>query len=541
MTTWRPTIGGRTLALATTLYLLLACNATFWAHAHAAFGGTTLAFVSFALGIGLLLLAVLVFASVDWILKPVAILLVLISGVSSYFNDTFGTVIDRAMIESAVTTTGPEAGHLITPSFVTHVLLFAVLPALAILLVRLKPERFLHRALRNVAVILPALLLTAGLAAANFASIAYVVRQHKDVMKLLNPTAPISAAVRYGLSTVADSNLVVAPFGTDARAGDRLKTADKPVVVVVVAGETARAMNFSLNGYGRDTNPELEALGVVNFTNTTSCGTATAVSLPCMFSGFRREDYSERKARSRQNLTDVLTHAGVSVSWWDNNTGSKGIANLIDYARLNDRQNSPLCKDGECLDGIFLDGLDRKLATIKTDTVIVLHQLGSHGPGYYQRYPDAFRRFTPDCRTDELMNCSKEEIVNAYDNTILYTDHVLASVAKLLAKHEGQVSGAMIYMSDHGESLGENGVYLHGAPYAIAPREQTHVPFIAWFSPSYQKVMGLDQACLLPYANAEMSHDNLFHTVLGMMNVQTDVYNRDLDAFAPCMAKSVSQ
>lgn len=273
---------------------------------------------------------------------------------------------------------------------------------------------------------------------------------------------------------------------------------------------------------------------MVNYRDTKSCGTATAVSLPCMFSVYPRKQYSDWKARSTENLVNVLTHAGVSVTWWDNNTGSKGIADLISFASMTHRKDSPLCNDGECLDEIFLDELDRKLGATTKNSVIVLHQIGSHGPAYYQRYPAAFRRFTPDCRTPELMTCSTEEITNAYDNTILYTDHVLASVAALLEKHQDRIAGAMIYMSDHGESLGENGIYLHGAPYAIAPKEQTQVPFIAWFSRPYQAAMGLDAACLSRDQDAPRSHDNLFHTVLGMMDVQTRVYNHSLDAFAAC-------
>ncbi|TCP91029.1 lipid A ethanolaminephosphotransferase [Rhizobium sp. PP-CC-2G-626] len=534
----RPEIGSIPLTLIVSAYLLVVTNITFWSRTAAAFSSNKTSLLAFSVAISLLTICALVTLSVRYVVKPVLILCVLVAGVASYFTDTYGVVVDKEMVESAFVTTGAEAGHILTPHFVLHILVFALLPAVMIGVVRIRHRPFLQKALRNLALILPAFAVALVLIGYNYAAIAFVARERKEVLNVFNPAAPLSSAVRFALSAYKEVDAVVAPFGTDARAGDRLVAEKKPVVVVVVAGETARAASFSLDGYARETNPELKALGAVNFTNTTSCGTATAVSLPCMFSGYRRTEYSESKAHTRQNLVDVLTHAGVNVSWWDNNTGSKGIAKLIDYAAINGRQNSPLCHEGECLDGIFLDGLDSKLATIKHDSVIVLHQLGSHGPGYFGRYPEAYRRFTPDCRTDELMNCSHDEIVNAYDNTILYTDHILASVAKLLAKHENTMSGAMIYMSDHGESLGENGIYLHGAPYAIAPKEQTHVPFISWFSPSYVRTMGLDTKCLLAYSDAAMSHDNLFHTVLGMMNIQTDVYNRELDAFAPCVARS---
>ena len=530
----RPVIGSVALSAIATLYLLLLTNNSFWSHAVADFDHAWIAMLSLGAALGLTTFSVLTSLSMKYVMKPVLILLIAVSAAASYFTDRFGIVIDKAMVGNAVVTTGPEASHLLTGSLALHLALYALMPSLLITWAKVRHRPFFSKAAINFLFIAPALLLSGVLIYANFAGIAYALREHRDLMVRFNPAGPLTSAVRYGLSTYRERNLVVQPLGIDAREGSRIATAGKPVVVVVVAGETARAMNFSLDGYERETNPELKALGVVNYPHTTSCGTATAVSLPCMFSVYPRSEYSDWKARSTENLVNVLTHAGVSVSWWDNNTGSKGIADLISFASMTHRKESRLCNNGECLDEIFLDELDKKLAATTKNSVIVLHQLGSHGPSYYLRYPEAFRRFTPDCRTPELMSCTTEEIVNAYDNTILYTDHVLASVARLLEKHQGQIAGAMIYMSDHGESLGENGIYLHGAPYAIAPKEQTQVPFIAWFSKPYQAAMGVDTACLEKGAGTSKSHDNLFHTVLGMMDVQTRVYNRALDAFAAC-------
>ncbi|KQX16266.1 MULTISPECIES: phosphoethanolamine--lipid A transferase [unclassified Ensifer] len=533
----RPEIGSIALSALVSAYLLLATNKSFWTHTVAYFDDSLTARLSFSAALCLLTFAGLTLASVKYVMKPVMIFLIMVSAAASYFIDTFGVIIDKDMIGNAAVTTQAEASHLLTGSLATHLLLYGVLPSLLVIWFKLRYRPFLSNAAVNLAVIIPCLLVSGGLVYANFANVAYVIREHKDLMKRFNPTGPVSAAVRYASSTYKQRNIVVQPLATDARQGARIEAAGKPVVVVVVAGETARAMNFSLNGYGRETNPELKALGVVNYTDTTSCGTATATSLPCMFSVYPRDEYSDWKARSTENLMNVLTRAGVSTTWWDNNTGSKGIADLINFASMTDQKNSPLCKNGECLDEIFLGELDKKLSATKKNSVIVLHQLGSHGPSYYLRYPEKFRRFTPDCRTAELMKCSVEEITNAYDNTILYTDYVVASVARLLEKHQDQIAGAMIYMSDHGESLGENGIYLHGAPYAIAPREQTQVPFIAWFSKPYQAAMGVDTACLAKDTAQPKSHDNLFHTVLGMMNVETKVYKPGLDAFASCTKK----
>lgn len=537
----RPEIGSVALSAIVASYLLLATNNSFWIHAQSYFATSKASLLVFGAALYLALFSILIPMSIKYLVKPALIFFILISASASYFADTFGVIIDRDMIGNAVVTTSVEARHLLTGSLAQHLVVYALIPSLIVAWVKVRHRRFLPKFAVNLLFVTLSLFAAGGLIYSNFATFAYVLREHTDLMKRFNPTGPLIAAARYGLSTYRERNLVVQPLGADAHQGGRIAQAGKPVVVVVVAGETARAMNFSLDGYGRETNPELKALGVVNYSKTTSCGTATAVSLPCMFSVYRRDEYSDWKARSTENLVNVLTHAGVSVTWWDNNTGSKGIADLISFASMTKQKDSPLCSKGECLDEIFLEELDRKLGATTGNSVIVLHQLGSHGPSYYRRYPEAFRRFTPDCRTPALMRCTSAEIVNAYDNTILYTDHVLASVAKLLEKHQDRVAGAMIYMSDHGESLGENGIYLHGAPYAIAPREQTHVPFISWFSKPYQAAMGVDTNCLARDGGQPRSHDNLFHTVLGMMDVETKVYNRALDAFASCTRRDLQK
>jgi lipid A ethanolaminephosphotransferase len=256
-----------------------------------------------------------------------------------------------------------------------------------------------------------------------------------------------------------------------------------------------------------------------------------------MFSVYGRANYSASKIRSTESLLDVLKHAGISAMWWDNNTGSKGVADRVEYVPLMDTRDRVICPGNECRDEIFLERLDRQLTETRDDTVIVLHQIGSHGPAYYRRYSDAQRLFTPDCRTTDLPKCSPDEVRNAYDNSIVATDAFLASVIRLLEKHGAALNTAMLYVSDHGESLGENGLFLHGAPYAFAPREQTHVPMVAWFSDNYRAAFGLDRACLAQRAANAYSHDNWFHTTLGLFDVRTSVYKPDLDMFRPCRAK----
>ncbi|MCD7111492.1 phosphoethanolamine--lipid A transferase [Rhizobium sp. DKSPLA3] len=520
-----------------TIYLLVTLNLPFFDDAFRVFGGFHASFYGFALAIALLVAAGLVLLSARYVIKPALVFIILAGAVASYFTGTFGIIIDKEMLRNVAVTTPQEAGHLVTLPFLLHVLLFGILPSVLVILVRVRHRPFLKMLVANTVVVTLLLLGCLGLVLANYSGISSNIRQHRDMMAKLTPFSPITSAISLGVSVYRDAGVVRAPIGLDARLGPVIAKSDKPFITVIIAGETARAMNFSLNGYARQTNPELKALGVVSFTQTTSCGTATAVSLPCMFSVYKKTEYTDRKARSTDTLMDVLHRAGIESVWWDNNTGSKGIADLVSFASMTRQKDSIFCHDGECLDEIFLGELDRKLAAVTTNTTIVLHQAGSHGPAYFQRYPELFRRFTPDCRTAQLSDCSNEEIVNAYDNTILYTDHNLAEVIKLLKKHEATVNGAMIYMSDHGESLGESGLYLHGAPYMFAPVQQTHVPFITWFSDSYTEVTELNLGCVKGIADAPASHDNLFHTVLGMMDVETNVYDRSLDVLAPCRSQ----
>jgi lipid A ethanolaminephosphotransferase len=299
-----------------------------------------------------------------------------------------------------------------------------------------------------------------------------------------------------------------------------------------------RAANFSLNGYARNTNPTLSRqVGLLNFPHMQSCGTATAVSVPCVFSVLGREDYSDAKAYGQEGLLDVLTHAGYEVLWRDNNSGCKGTCARVSFEDLSQPQGgNRWCVDGECYDERLLERLPEIIHAARQDMVIVLHQKGSHGPAYFKRYPAAFGRFGPVCRSNDLDDCSRESIVAAYDNSILYTDHFLNQAIELLKASEAHdgINAALMYFSDHGESLGEHNMYLHGAPYMISPAEQREVPFMLWLSDGFRERFQIEQRCLAARTGQHLTHDNVFHSVLGMLNVNTAVYNPRLDLFGPC-------
>ncbi len=354
------------------------------------------------------------------------------------------------------------------------------------------------------------------------------------------------AASRLAVDQLPRQVQALKPVGEDAQLGASYAAQARPPLLMLVVGETARAQNFGLNGYTRNTTPALARWqadeGLVNFSQVQSCGTNTKVSVPCLFSPLTRTQGGD-KTPEHENLLDVLQRAGLAVLWIDNQAGCKGVCARVPNASTLDLKLPGLCDSGECLDPAMLVGLDERIAALDPvrrarGVVLVMHQMGSHGPAYFKRSAPDRKPFLPECTSNTLSDCPPEQLVNAYDNSIATTDHFLdLSLQWLKAKEKaGAFQTGLIYLSDHGESLGENGLYLHGVPYALAPQQQTHVPMVAWLSPSLQQRSGVGGACLRAQADKPISHDHLFHSVLGLMDVQTQAHELSLDILAPCVA-----
>jgi lipid A ethanolaminephosphotransferase len=532
----RPMLSPLMLNILVTLYLMALCNATFWGHLFRIFDGQLVAAWVFAGAVWALMLLVISLLAVRRAQKPVLMALIVIAAVTSFYMDTLGVVIDREMIQNAVTTTVAESKHLITPQFLIHVGLYGVIPAALVLWVRVR-RATIWRGLGGWALVTAgSAALVVGLLFTNMKGYATVLRADKELMGSVQPLAPMAGALRYAKMMLKSTVIVLEPTGTDARPGQHLAAVEKPVLMVIVAGETARAESWSLNGYARETNPELAKRDVLYFSNVSSCGTATATSLPCMFSPLTREAYSYEGGLSHENLLDVLVHAGFKVEWWDNNTGHKDVATRVTSRMMTAADGAEFCQP-ECTDGVFLKALAEKAETVTENTVIVLHQIGSHGPSYWLRYPPEREMFTPACKTAELTECSTEEIVNAYDNTIAYTDYFLAQVIDQLDAQDSVIP-ALYYVSDHGESLGEGGIYLHGTPYFMAPEAQTHVPMVIWMSDRFHANLGLDPACMADQTDKAVTHDNMFSTVLDLLDVVTVAEDEGLDLAAACRKRA---
>lgn len=493
-------------------------------------------FASFAFFLWAFFTLLLTLVSFRPLLKPALTLVALVSAAAAYFMNSYGVVIDTVMVQNIFETNPGEAAALFSLRLVGYLLVLGVLPAAIIWLTPVTYRSFFRGLLNKVLVIAGCLVVVAVCVGSFYSTYAPVFRQEDKLTHFINPTNYIYAVGKYTKQRLGiKEHLVVQAIGEDAVMTQRVRADGKKSLMIFVVGETARADHFSLNGYARDTNPELAKLNIINFANVSSCGTSTAVSVPCMFSKFPREDYSDKKGKTYQGLLDVLQRVGVQVLWLDNNSDCKGTCLRVPNRDISKNQPGPFCDGKNCLDEAMLQDLQAYIDGLKDNAIIVLHADGSHGPEYYDRYPKSLERFTPVCHTNQLGSCSTEELVNVYDNTILYTDFFLSKVVELLKHNEQRFDTTMLYVSDHGESLGENGVYLHAAPYAIAPKAQTHVPMVMWFGDGALSGEGIDRGCLEGKAKAdELSHDNLFHSVLGLYDVRTSLYQPELDIFHSC-------
>lgn len=471
-----------------------------------------------------------------WTVKLFSIILIFIGGLSAYFVGSLGVIITPEQIQNSMQTDSKEAIDLLSMRFIIWALLFVLLPSLVLYWIKIKPEPLTKILLKKIISTLASLLVILGLLFVFYVDYAAIFRENRSIKGMISPQNVLASTYSYFHKKAPKKNLPLVVYGEDAHLD---RTADAlPKLMVLVVGETARAESFSLNGYARNTNPELsQQTQLINFSQVSSCGTATAVSLPCMFSGMPRKQYDERLASHREGLLDVAQRAGYHVTWISNNSGCKGVCDRVEKYEIPQPIQQKWCTDGECKDGILVDALTDYIGKIpkddQTPRVVVLHQLGSHGPAYYKRAPTEFKHFKPSCDTNAIQGCSSEQLTNAYDNSIVYTDHVLNQVIEVLKK-QAQYRTGFWYLSDHGESTGERGMYLHGAPYAIAPSQQTHVPMMMWFSEQWTATAADQVSCLAQQKSTQLSQDNLFPSLLSLLDVKSKVVDINNDMLQRC-------
>lgn len=522
-----------------TLVFFLFYNKTFLSNVITMFESNpdlTLSFkILSCLSLVCLLMAIFVILfSYKYVLKPAFCLLFFVSSFASYSVDKYGIMFDTAMIQNVVETNVAEAKSYLSWSFFEYFFLLGILPSIILFKVKVSyPKSILRSFLYRISYFLALLLVGSAIVLGNYQQFSFIGRENRSIHRQFIPVAYIGSSIQYVKRKYFTKQKPYVFLGDDARLKS---TTDKPKLFFLVVGETSRAKNQSALGYHRDTNKYTKTEKVFNFKNVSSCATATATSLPCMFSDLTRDTYTDSDRDTRDNALDIIKKAGADVIWLENDGGCKGGCDRIKNETVG--QDAKKCNgEGDtCYDEVFLEYANNIANTAPdTDTLVVFHLIGSHGPKYYERYPDNFRVFTPDCNRADVENCKVEEVINSYDNTVLYTDYVIFQLIEILEEHFNERDVALLYISDHGESLGEKGLYLHGTPYALAPDEQTKIPMQLWLPRITAEDLKIDRACLDIYTKeAKLSHDNLFHTLLGLMQVITKEYDENQDALKKC-------
>ena len=467
-------------------------------------------------------------------MRLLGVILIILASSSAYFVDNFGIGIDLDMFRNVAQTDSTEAFGLFNVRLLAYILVFGFAPSWILWKIKFQPISFRRYALQRIVFIWLGAIFVLLAILPQSGKFATFVREQKSVRYMMNPGNLMYAAWNYARHEVRPLDTALTDI--DGNTHRVITTSSsKPLLIFLVIGETARAADFQLMGHSRQTNPQLSAINdLYRFTDMKSCGTSTAVSLPCIFSGSGRDEFDVAKERSRTNLLDTLSKNGVAVEWRDNNSGCKGICARVQTVAMQPAMAPSLCGQDYCHDEVLLAGLSESITKKSTDQLLVLHNIGSHGPAYWRRYPASFEIFKPTCRTTDLGACSLDEIHNAYDNTILYTDHVLSQMINMLRDLSDRYDTAFLYVSDHGESLGENGLFLHGAPYFFAPDVQKNIPLLLWMSEGYRNRMSVDSDCVKSLQTKAFSHDNIYHTVLGMTEIENAVYTPKLDMLKQC-------
>ena len=482
---------------------------------------------------------IIIFSLFAWpyFFKPFMAFLLVSSAAALYAQVNFQTLFDMTMMESIFETNSSEVLFYLNTSTLLYLIGLGVIPAILLFSVKIVPHRTWLRAIAaRVGIVLFAITGIGLIAMTSYKDYASVGRNNHYLNKMIIP-AHVYNGTKYLKRNYLTEKLVYKTQGEDAKVTPAPN--GKPTLMVVVLGETARAMNFAYNGYERNTNPFTEDMGLISFQDVSSCGTYTALSVPCMFSNLSRQTYDKQRAHAQDNVFDVIHHAGVDVLWIDNDGGDKGVASRLPIKSIDGSLKDSDCNGNTCFDAAMLDDAKQFIDNGVNDKLLVLHTIGSHGPTYWQRYPDNIAPFQPACNRSDIENCNDSEIVNVYDNTLAYTDYVLAQVINELKAVSNEYNVMLTYISDHGESLGESGLYLHGTPYAIAPKEQTQVPWLLWLPEQYAQQKNLNIDCLRDKAsNNSLSHDNVFDSLLGLYGIQSSVRNSALDITRTCSLNS---
>lgn len=434
--------------------------------------------------------------------KVLLVLFFIINSIAVYFVNTYSVIIDESMIGNILNTNFEESSSFFSLKLIVYLILLGVIPSIYIIKAKIINVT-LKRFFINISL---ALLFILGLVIANANNILWIDKNSKTLGGLAMPWSyTVNISLFYIHEYKKNEKEIILP---DATIRDNEKS-----VVVLVIGESARSQNFSLYGYEKNTNPLLSKIPNLFHFNANSSATYTTAGVKSILEHTDTNDLYEI-------LPNYLYRNDVEVIWRTSNWGEPPI-HIKNYQK-RDALKTNCTGEGCNYDEVLLTGLKEQiLASTKNKILIVLHTSTSHGPTYSKKYPAQFETFKPVCNSVELGNCSTTELINAYDNTIVYTDYILSNVIEDL-KQLKEFKSTMIFVSDHGESLGEKNLYMHGLPMSIAPKEQYEIPFIVWLSDNSSKQLK---------PNKLLSQNHVFHSVLNFLNIESPVYKEDMNIY----------
>jgi len=530
------------------LYLLLTTNVPLWLHLRHLHSSAT-AFAALAALVLCGMLALLSLTAWTFVARGIKLLwwlIALVAALAQYYMLTYGVVMDPGMLANVLQTDVREASDLLGIRLLLSVMVVLFLPTWWLLRLPLRPMPLLHQATRNLGLLVLALTIAAATLLINGRELAPLMRNHPQLRYLMNPLASLYSTTVSVVRPLLARHRTLLPMTAGTALGATHHPQARPLLFVLVVGETARSDHFGINGYARNTTPQLAALQatgeLVSWHNVFSCGTSTLASLPCMFSPLGKTAFEARKDDT-ENLLDIAQAAGLAVLWLENQSGCKGVCNRIAHVQASDnlppQVAASLCPDGQCADLAMLHALDDRVNALPAvqrehGVLLVMHQIGSHGPAYYKRSGSAEKHFLPECQTEVLSQCAHDALTNAYDNSIIATDAFLGHTIDWLHAQSAHYDTGLLYVSDHGESLGEYGLYLHGMPWRMAPDVQKHVPMVAWLDASLTQRLNVSTDCLRADIDRRFTHDHLFHTVLGLVDVISPAWQQELDIVAHC-------
>ncbi len=313
-------------------------------------------------------------------------------------------------------------------------------------------------------------------------------------------------------------------------------SSDKDVIGVLVIGEAARYGNFAINGYERDTTPNLSKVENLALFKAISCAGNTYEAVPCMLSRYGEQDMN--LVDTETSVLSVLTRLGFDTVWMGTQSITKYYRNkpggsFYDEVDFHMIPGGSLVFMPNSHDGQMLPYLEQNIKSDKK-TFLVLHTTGSHW-NYGARYPKEFAKFKPDLDgrvKHDASSCNREELINSYDNSILYTDFFLSSVIEKLKDKKA----FLIYSADHGESLGECGRLTHGCDGYV--QEQREVPLMVWMSDSYKDSHPDKWSAVESAKENNISHDYIFHSILNCLGIESEAIDESLSL---CHTKSFHQ